>query len=235
MLDALFFDLDGTLLGLDVQRFLPAYFASLVEEIGSAFPEFPFRERLLRGAETMIGGRRAGETVAAAFDRVFFDGTAPDVSRRLRDAFAAYYTKGFDKLRTHTERFPEASEAVREGRRRARAVVLATNPLFPREATLARLAWAGVDPGLFDGITTYEDARTLKPDPAYYTELLEAYGAKASDAWMIGNDLLEDGIAKEAGMSFYFVDGPFALKRPGAPPPDRRGSLADTLAFIRSL
>ena len=235
MQDAIFFDLDGTLLGLDIGRFVPQYFASLVDKIGEGFPEFPFRERLLAGAEAMLQGRQDGESVAEAFDRVFFQGASPDLERRLRSAFSEYYRVGFEGLRPHTERLPVAEEVVREGRRHARTLVLATNPLFPREATLARVRWAGVDARLFDGITTYEDATALKPDVAYYTGLLEDFGARPEESWMVGNDLLEDGMAKEAGMSFYFVEGPYALRRPGAPPPDRKGSLAEALSFLRTL
>lgn len=61
-------------------------------------------------------------------------------------------------------------------------LVLATNPLFPRMATLERVAWAGLDPADFVLITTFENCRFTKPNPGYFLEILEVIGAQGRSA-----------------------------------------------------
>jgi len=235
MLDALLLDLDGTLLGLDVGAFLPRYFQSIVEFVAPALPGFPLSQRLLLTVQEMLKPRAERVTHAELFGRLFFEGVPGADASTLRAAFDRYYEEVFPTLSTHTVAFPEAPAVVSKGRAHARRLVLATNPLFPRQATLQRVRWAGLDPEAFDLITTYEDAYYAKPDPLYYKDILERVGAGPEHSWMAGNDLLEDGSAKEAGLSFFFVDGPYALRRAPSPRPDRVGTLLDLEAFIGSL
>lgn len=235
MLEALLLDLDGTLLGLDVSAFLPRYFQSVVAFAQPAVPSFSLGERLLRGVQEMLAPREEHITHAALFDRLFFAGVANEDEARLRAAFDRYYEDIFPTLKEHTQTFPEARLVVAAGRARARHLILATNPLFPATATHERVRWAGLDPAAFDLITTYEDAYYAKPDVRYYQDILERVGAGTGEKWMAGNDVYEDGGAKEAGLSFYFVDGPFALRRGRGPEPDRTGSLADLAGFLEAL
>ena len=58
-------------------------------------------------------------------------------------------------------------------------MVAATNPLFPKVATMNRLRWAGFDPEDFALFTTYEHYHYCKPNPAYYTEVLASLGETA--------------------------------------------------------
>ena len=78
--------------------------------------------------------------------------------------------------------------------------VLATNPVFPPIATHSRIKWAGLDKSDFEYITTYENSSYSKPDPGYYSQILENLGLKAKECLMVGNDVTEDMAAEKLGM-----------------------------------
>ena len=44
-------------------------------------------------------------------------------------------------------------------------LVLATNPIFPRVATMQRIDWAGLDVEDFELVTVYENFNYSKPNP----------------------------------------------------------------------
>ncbi|MCR5720084.1 MAG: HAD-IA family hydrolase, partial [Lachnospiraceae bacterium] len=84
-------------------------------------------------------------------------------------------------------------------------VILATNPLFPRTAVLSRMGWAGVKEEDFEHITTYENSTYAKPNPGYYTEILEKINANPEECLMVGNDAVEDTAAKKAGIDVFIL------------------------------
>jgi putative hydrolase of the HAD superfamily len=74
----------------------------------------------------------------------------------------------------------------------------------------------------FEAVVVSGDVRRAKPDPAVYAHALEALGARAADAVMVGDNLRND------------VDGPVAaglraiwLNRSGEPRPADRGDLVE--------
>ena len=84
-------------------------------------------------------------------------------------------------------------------------MVAATNPLFPKVATMNRLRWAGFDPEDFALFTTYEHYHYCKPNPAYYTEVLASLGKQPQNCIMAGNDNLEDMAAQQLGIKGYLI------------------------------
>ena len=64
-------------------------------------------------------------------------------------------------------------------------VILATNPIFPREAVLSRLSWIDLTQDDFDYITTYEISHYCKPNPDYYKEILENCNLQPAECVMI--------------------------------------------------
>ena len=61
-------------------------------------------------------------------------------------------------------------------------LILATNPIFPRIATLNRIKWAGLDPDDFIYISTYENSHYSKPNIKYYEEIMkQKEAAKAEE------------------------------------------------------
>ena len=111
-------------------------------------------------------------------------------------------------------------------------VVLATNPLFPAIATESRARWAGLDPADFERITTYENSRFCKPNPAYYREILESIGEVPENCIMVGNDVGEDMVAQTLGMQVFLLTDCLINKQNADISAYPRGNFADLLEFL---
>ena len=201
---AILFDLDGTLLPMDYDEFTKAYFGLLCKRLSEYNPEM-LVAAIWKGTKAMIMN----------------DGTAPN-EQRFWDTFAAivgedirmripefddFYRTDFHKARAVTRPNPHAREIIDCARKHADKVILATNPLFPLCAVEARLSWIGLSPEDFDWITTYENSGFCKPNPLYYTDILNRFSLVPADCLMVGNDVKEDAAAaSQAGLSVHLID-----------------------------
>lgn len=200
---AIFFDLDGTLLPMDLDAFTQGYFGLLSRR----FPEYDaksFIAAVWQGTKAMMhnDGSRTNE---ARFWQVFSGLVGPGVLERQAE-FERFYRTDFHKAKAFTGPNPLAKQAVELAREKADRVVLATNPLFPLCAVESRLGWIGLTSGDFDFITTYENSAYCKPSPAYYQAICRTMKLDPSQCRMVGNDLLEDAQgASQAGLQVHIV------------------------------
>ena len=126
---------------------------------------------------------------------------------RFSDLADSFYSTNYKKLAKYTAPTPLASQAVEYTRRGGRAVVLATNPLFPAIAQNTRIEIAGLSPDDFDFVTSYENEMYSKPNPKYYLSIAERLGVEPCECLMIGNDEGEDMYAASSvGMNCYLVE-----------------------------
>ena len=114
-------------------------------------------------------------------------------------------------------------------------VALATTPLFPAIATHSRARWAGLNPEDFDLITTYENSRHSKPNPAYYQDVIEALGVKPEECVMVGNDVDEDMIAEKLGIKVFLLTDCLINKSGRDIDLYPHGSFPELMDFIRNL
>ena len=203
-IEAVLFDLDGTLLPMDQEQFMRAYFDGLADFLA---PYGYDRKRLIssiwQGSEAMIknDGKRTNEAV---FWDKFQECYGKDV-RCDEPYFEAYYKKDFDKVSGVCGYNPHAKRAVADIRAMGLRVALATNPLFPSIATEKRVGWTGLSVSDFELYTTYENSRFCKPNPFYYQEILCKMNLKPEHTLMVGNDAFEDMVASELGMSVFLL------------------------------
>ncbi|MEN4098468.1 MAG: DinB family protein [Anaerolineaceae bacterium] len=185
-------DLDDTLLINDLAAFLPAY----LQALGGYLDEFPLDEtiRQIEAATwQMQQNKDPSKTLEDVFDSHFYSGLAID-KQDIGDKILGFYTEVFPTLQPYTRPNPGAKHLVDYLFDQGHRVIIATNPLFPRPATLQRLKWAGVaaEHYPFTLISTYERFHFSKPDPAYYIELLAQAGWPPGPVVMIGDDFEMD-------------------------------------------
>jgi len=212
-MDTVLFDLDGTLLPLDYEKFIEAYFAALVKRFSHLGSEpKALMKAVWHGTEVMMKneGPRMNREV---FWDAFSSALGADMRHHERE-FDSFYANEFNAVRSVASPEPLANECVKELRRRGYTVILATNPIFPAVATDARIGWAGLDKSDFALITTYENSYYCKPNPKYFSDILERTGKKPSDCIMVGNDAKEDGAAAKAGIRVYLL-GDCIIEREG--------------------
>lgn len=196
------FDLDGTLLPMDMDLFEKAYFKGLC----TVLPEFPPKELVAHvWAGTKAMAMNDGtKTNREAFAEVFSGNMGIDYYEK-EDSFLEYYKSGFQKCVETCQVTELSKELVHTLQKKGYNVAIATNPLFPQIATYSRLRWLGMEAGEFPLVTTFEDSHYAKPNPKYYLEVCEKLGVKPEDCIMIGNDVAEDGVAASLGMRVILV------------------------------
>ena len=202
---AIMFDLDGTLLPMDMESFIKAYFGALAKELApfGLTPDQLFKP--FWAATKAMMTNATGKLNADVFWEVFssMTGLAREKVEPVCDAF---YTGGFQAARAATSENPLAKEAVRLAHEKADKVVLATNPLFPMAAQRTRLSWLGLTPEDFDLVTCYATDRWCKPNPTYFDEVCARLELDPARCMMIGNDDKEDmACAASRGMDCYLV------------------------------
>ncbi|ASS74476.1 hydrolase [Tumebacillus algifaecis] len=230
-LTTLLFDLDGTLLPMDNDRFVKGYFKHLAASVAHLLPPEQFVAQVWASTKAMV----KNDDAALSNEQVFksdFLGTLQVTGDDFFPIVDAFYAREFGELAHLSEPTPLAREICLAALEKGYRLVLATNPLFPRTATLHRMRWAGIDDLPFELVTTYEDSHFCKPNPNYYREIVQKIGAPYESCMMIGNDAYEDLVAGTIGLQTYWVNN--GEPAPEHPLPfDRQGTLDDLLQFVR--
>ncbi len=208
--DIFLFDLDGTLLGIEAEEFLKHYFTALSAEFKDLCAEPDrFIQILMGSTEKMIrnDGSRSNQK---AFMEDFIekmDISNQNEAEKIKSRFEDFYQTKFVDLGQHFEIDRKTpAEIIEYLKAKGKRLVLATNPLFPKEAVEARLGWIGIDAADFELLTHYENMSYAKPNPNYYREILAKMNVEPENCLMIGNDLKEDAVASELGIKTLIIE-----------------------------
>jgi HAD superfamily hydrolase (TIGR01549 family) len=232
MIRTILLDLDDTLLGNKMERFLPLYFAALGERMAHFIAPEDLVRQVLTSSRVMMQNQDPTVTNQQAFDADFFPGLGHPESE-VRPIISSFYEEDFPALKRYTQLRPQARPLVETLFDQEYDVVIATNPMFPRRAIEHRLDWAGVFDFPFRLITTYENSHFCKPNPRYYQEILDIVGCRPQEGMMVGDDFENDiAPAMQVGLHTYWItDG----ARDGVSTYlGLRGTLADCLDWVQS-
>lgn len=203
-LKMIMFDLDGTLLPMDMEEFTNGYFKLLAKK---AAPRGYEAEKLVKsiwhGTAAMVkndGSCNNEEAFWKDFAAIYGEEKLKD-----KGLFDEFYANEFKDAKQFTGFNPKAAETVRWIQEQGYRVALATNPLFPSVATELRIRWAGLEADEFEFFTTYENIGYCKPNTDYYREVLRRAALAAEECMMVGNDVGEDMIAAELGMKVFLL------------------------------
>lgn len=232
---AVLFDLDGTLLQVDMYKdFLPAYLKLLGGFIADRYAPDKFVKQLLASTDAMVRNDGKG-TNEEVFAEHFFNGIGGDREEWM-PVFDRFYEQEFIRLKPLTKPEPGARRAVEAAFERGCKTAVATNPVFPRAAMNHRIHWAGLNDLPFSLVTSYEDMHYCKPNPAYYLEVLEHMGCRPDEALMVGNDVEEDLAAAKVGLKTFLVVNDFTVQRAAQreTEADFEGTLADLARMLKN-
>lgn len=229
----LLLDLDETLLGNEMDTFLPAYLKALSGHLSNYIEPDRTIAALLEATRRMVANQDPGCTLEEIFDDVFYPTLGLDKAE-IRPVLDEFYELIFPSLHRLTQFRPEAVEMVDAAINRGYRIAIATNPLFPRRAVLQRLSWAGFDPQKypFELVSTYEHFHFSKPNLAYYAEVLASLGWPDGPVLMVGDDLKRDIFpAYQMGLSTFWIKPQDADPESGLFSTGQ-GSLTDLLLWI---
>ncbi len=203
-LDTILFDLDGTLLPMETDRFIDLYYD------GMAIAAQPFglsRQYLYDVVEEAFVAMLHNPGQMTNHDLFYshLRANAGDNYKLVCQIFDRFSDVEFDKVRECTMINPMCPRWIRDLRAKGYRIVLATNPLFPARCTQRRIRWANMDPQDFQLVTSYENHFYSKPSKEYYMEIMEQCGLVPEQCLMVGNDVKEDMVARELGMQVYLL------------------------------
>lgn len=212
MIKAVLFDLDGTLLPMDMDEFTTGYFKFLVAKLmPHGYDKDALISAIWHGTAAMV--RNDGSCTNEEAFWKDFSNTLGDRVYADKEVFEDFYANEFNKAKDICGFNPMAERIVSGLKKNGIRVILATNPLFPAVATENRIRWAGLDPKDFELYTTYENINYCKPNPKYYEEVLSRANLKPDECLMVGNDVEEDMVAAELGCKVFLLTDCIINKR----------------------
>ena len=204
MRKAILFDLDGTLLPMDQERFTKSYFKRLVSMVAPlGYEPQALVDGIWKGTKAMVEND-GSVTNEEAFWKCFIALFGED-SRKHIPIFQEFYRTEFQRVEQDCGKNPKAGETVSKLKKAGYRVILATNPIFPAIATESRIRWAGLQPEEFEYYTTYENSVHCKPNPEYYRDILRQIHLEPQECLMVGNDVEEDMVARFLGMDVFLL------------------------------
>jgi len=203
-LTTVLFDLDGTLLPMDMDAFIKYYFGLLAKKLAPVgYPQEALIQAIWQGTEAMV--RNDGSmTNEEAFWRSF-TARFGENARKDEPIFEEYYRNEFQTVKAACGFTPMAKQTLELCHSLGLRTALATNPLFPAIATQSRIRWAGLQEADFEIYTTYENSRYCKPNLSYYRQVLDTLGVCPEECLMVGNDVDEDMVAEQLGMRVFLL------------------------------
>jgi FMN phosphatase YigB (HAD superfamily) len=230
----LLFDLDDTLLGNEMNSFIPAYLQALAKRMAMVADPLILIKTLMAATRQMVEDTSPDKTLEEKFDAAFYPPLGL-VRQKVQGIIDTFYAEDFPKLRQLTQFKPEAISVIQQLLDRGDQAAIATNPLFPRTAILQRLSWAGLPANKvpFVLIPSYETFHFAKPNPAFFAEFLAQLGWPKIPIIMVGNDVDSDiGAANQLGLPVFWMtnDGASSWIKQGEIPP--HGKLTDLIPWM---
>lgn len=213
MLKAVFFDLDGTLLPMDEEKFTNVYFELICKKLSKyGYDPNELVNNIWSCTKAMYlnDGNNTNEKVFwSSFSKLYNKDVFLDMK-----IFEDFYHNEFKEIKKYCFSNQHAKKIIDYCNKNLDYVVLSTNPIFPSIATETRMSFIGLSNADFDYVTTYENSCFTKPNPKYFLSLLDKFNLKPNEVILFGNNTLEDGdCAYKCGIKCYLV-GDYIINNP---------------------
>ena len=228
-LKAILFDLDGTLLDVDLNQFIPGYLKLLANSVAHLIPPKKMIPAILKASE-FVNLNDGKITNLEAFSNAFFpvEGYEKDDIQPLFDKF---YEDDFKKLKKFTKKKPEARKVIQTAFNKDYKVVIATTPVLPLTAIEQRLDWAGIGDFPYELITSIENTSATKPNLLYYHLIFKYLNLSAKECIMVGDED-KDMVCAKLGSQTFLVNSQNTNLRTETPEPTYRGKLEKLMELL---
>lgn len=233
MLDTVLFDLDGTLLPMDMKKFTDIYFREMVEMFKDITEPRQLIKNIWTATEEMVGNTEY-KTNEEVFIKKFNELVNGEIEKYMK-RFDSFYDTAFHKTKAAVESNRLIMDSIEILKKKNYTLVIATNPLFPRKAIHLRIQWAGLNLEDFVYVTSFEDNHYCKPQLQYYEEVLEKIGKKPEQCMMVGNDVQEDLIAAKLGMETFLITNHMLHRTSDEIVTTYKGDYNDFYEFVKEL
>ncbi len=237
MTSTILFDLDDTLIENPMDQFLPAYFKLLGTHLNKYYPAEKLPQLILQATEKMISNLNPSYTLEERFNQDFYNhiNSSEEI---LSDSIVDFYKNIFPKLEPQTKKIEGIPELIQQLSQEGHTIAITTNPLFPKQAIIHRLAWAGIpdDDFHYQTITAFEEFHFAKPHPEYIAETLAQIGWPDGPVMLVGNDWEADILpAEELGIPTFFIGHPPKNAKTYLHPLSDSGNHSDIYSWIQTI
>ncbi|MCH3943538.1 MAG: HAD family hydrolase [Atopobiaceae bacterium] len=212
MIKAVLFDMDDTLLDINLTLFATRFYAREARILGHVArkPWIPIGAAIVRSYLAVADeGREDDLTNESLFDQTFERATGiPLDEPAIADALGYYEREILPHMNgtlvnAHPE--PGGLAAVDKARDLGLTVALATNPSFSEAVVRCRMRWAGIDGEDFARVSHMGNSTRVKPSARYYEEFCSAIGFAPYECIMVGNDASRDFPRPDCGLVTAYV------------------------------
>ena len=212
MIKAVLFDLDDTLLRLNLTAFLARYVAGAASLLAQAARTSP-AALALPYARSFLAidsqDRRDSLTNERLFNQTFFSACGIPLDDPAIHDLVDYYERevvpGYSGGIVAARPVEGAREAVEAVWSAGLTCALATNPTFSLTCDQARMGWAGVSVDDFALVSTHANSTRCKPSVRYYQEFANQLGMRLEECLMVGNDARRDIVSPDCGLRTAYV------------------------------
>lgn len=227
------FDLDGTLLPMDFDKFMALYFGNLGQYFKDKLDPRLLAKYIMASTEEMVKANNndTNETVFMNHFETLIDGDIEEYKQMFLD----FYNSEFENVKASTYESIEMRKSIDLLKEKGYEVAIATNPLFPLIANYHRLRWAGFKPEEFLHITSFENNSYCKPHLEYYKEVLSEIKRNPQECYMVGNDIYDDLSVGKLGVETYLITDCLLNKHNQENTADHTGTYKDFYQFVVEL
>lgn len=209
---AIMFDLDGTLLPMNEDEFTHGYFGLLCKKLMPfGYEKDKLIQTIWQGTKAMIknDGKETNEKVFwDIFKSVYGDDHLKD-----KEYIDQFYLSEFKNAKVFCGENDLAKQIVDLAKLKGLKVILASNPVFPKNGMTTRMSFIGLNEQDFDYISSYENSHFSKPNPNYYKEILHKNNLNPDEVVFFGNNEVEDlDPAKFCGIETFLIGNCVKLK-----------------------
>jgi HAD superfamily hydrolase (TIGR01549 family) len=185
MIKSILIDLDNTLIHNDDKQFAVEFTHQIRhygQTQGISDLDVIYRNNIRRVRSETV----TDQTIQERFNRYTSEATGLNVEE-VSDLYTTFFTTV--PLAEFSTPLTGAKEFIAQLFAHGYDIVIATNPMYPRQFAIERMIRGGLESFIerFSYITHTDNMHFLKPAPCYYAELLARIGLEADEVVMIGD------------------------------------------------
>lgn len=205
MLKAVLFDLDNTLLPMNEEEFIKVYFSLVCKKLAPlGFEPKKLVKTIWGGTYQMISND--GKCSNSKVFWTYFENVYGINKEDYEPIFDDFYKNEFKKTRVTCRDNPYSRDIIKILKDKGLKIILISNPIYPKQAYVTRMAFAGFKEEDFDYIATYDNSSYSKPNPKFIEEVLVKNNLKKDEVIVIGNSFENDiEPAQKLGIKTYLV------------------------------
>ena len=212
MIRAVLFDLDDTLLRLNLTAFIARYVAGASRLLGEAARTRPvlLGTPYVKSFLAIDSQARADSlTNEQLFNQTFYVESGIPLDDPAVHDLIDYYEReivpGFSGGLVAARPVEGARQAIEAVWSQELVCALATNPTFSLACDSARMGWADVSVDDFALVSTFSNSTRCKPSAQYYQEFANQLGVRLEECLMVGNDATRDFARPDCGLRTAYV------------------------------